>query len=476
MTTGTRHPSTSHIADGRSGARGGGADDLGGLATWLFVLMLLFYLITTTPFADLNGASHADPQAGNSNLLNQIAALALTAGFIVCGARHPLARETVFQPRALLLPLFGWLFLAALTSASPDVALRKTVLEAMTCVDASIFLLLPRSSRHFAKLLLVGTAVMLAVAYAGVVALPNLAIHQGTEAIEPEHAGLWHGQFPHKNVAAAVMVLSFFVGMFTYGAGFRLASLAAMALSAVFLAHTGGKSAISYLPATLAVAWVFERWRWSRLPIVVGGPLLFTFVAIGCALSEGLSDFVASLGIDPTFTARTDIWRVAFDAIAWHPILGYGFGNFWQTDQLFYSGGVGIGWAVQAFNGHNSWIDILLTAGFPAFVMVFAWLVALPLRDIGRAERSGNDPALTRLFTRIWLYGLFQSCLESIFLQGGDFIWFALLFSVFGLRYQASARTIERPAPAVWPLAAPAGGGPTRPELSTNRDRVRPTG
>ena len=73
--------------------------------------------------------------------------------------------------------------------------------------------------------------------------------------------------------------------------------------------------------------------------------------------------------------------------------------------------------------------------------------MVLPLRDVARAERSGNDPALTRLFTRIWLYGLFQACLESLFFQGGSFIWFALLFSVFGLRFQAGARTVERRRP-----------------------------
>lgn len=425
---------------GRTGSGGGPTGAL------LFLALLLFFFVTTTPFADLNGAALADPQAGSSNLLNQLAAVALTAGLAAYGTRHPLAREALFQPRGLLLTLFAWFVLVSAVSSTPDVALRKVVLAAMTCLDASVFLLLPRSNRHFAKLLLVGTLIMLAVAYFGVVALPGRAIHQATETIEPEHAGLWHGQFPHKNVAAAVMVLSCLVSLFTFGAGYRAASLAALVLSAVFLVHTGGKSAIGYLPATLAVHWVFERWRWARLPIVVGGPVLFNAVAIGCALSEGMSEAVKALGIDPTFTARTDIWRLAVDAIARHPVLGYGFQGFWQTPDLFYSGGET--WAVQAYNGHNSWIDVTLTTGVPALVLVFVWLVALPLRDIARAERSGNDPALTRLFTRIWLYGLFQACLETVFFESGEPLWFMLLFSVFGLRLQAGARAIRAPAPA----------------------------
>ncbi len=421
------------------------------LGASLFLLLLTFFLVTTTPFKDLNGAGNADPQAGSSNIVNQMAALALTVGMVVYAVRHPLIRDAVLQPRALLVSLFAWFVVVSALSATPDVALRKVVLAAMTCFNASVFLLLPRSRRHFAKLLLIGVLIMLAVAYFGVAMLPARAIHQATEAVEPEHAGLWHGQFPHKNVAAAVMVVTFFIAMFCYGAGYRLLGLAAMVLSAVFLLNTGGKSAIGYLPATLLVVWVFERWRWSRIPIVVVGPLLFNLVAVGCATSEGMAALVKSLGIDPTFTNRTDIWRVALDAIARSPLLGYGFEGFWQTDDLYYSGGLGVGWAVQAFNGHNSWIDSMLTTGFPACVMLFVWLVALPLRDVTRAEASGNDPALTRLFIRIWLYGLLQSCLESIFFQSGSFMWFALLFSVFGLRLQAGARTVEETPPSAEP-------------------------
>jgi O-antigen ligase len=432
------------------------------VATALFLAMMMFLFITTTPFADINAIA-SDPQASNSNLLNQIVVSALTVGLAAYGLRHPLGRSVLFQPRALLVPLFLWFAAGSLFCPSPDTALRKVVLAAMVCLDASVFLLLPRCGRHFAKLLLISTGIMLLVAYAGVALLPGLAIHQATELIEPEHAGLWHGQFPHKNEAAAVMVLAFFIGLFTFRAGYRRASLAVMVASAWFLVHTGGKSATAHLPATLLVAWAFERWRWSRVPIAVGGLVLFNAIAIGCALSEGISASVASLGIDPTFTNRTDIWRIALDAIGRSPILGYGFQGFWQTDDLFYSGGGGVGWAVQAFNGHNSWIDLVLTTGLPALALVVPWFVLLPLRDVARAEATGNDPELTRLFTRIWLYGLLESCLETTFFQS-DPVWFAFLFSLSGLRLQGSAqvrdfdRAPARPSVALDPAPRPSFG------------------
>ena len=436
--------------------------EAGAVGPLLFLALLLFFFISTTPFADYGGAALIDPQVGNSNLVNQVVTLVLSAALIGYGITSRLGPGAMLQPRNVTVPLFVWFVAVSAISATPDVALRKVVLALLICTDASVFLLLPRSTRQFARLLMWGTLVMLAVAYLGVALVPGRAIHQATELIEPEHAGLWHGQFPHKNVAAAVMVLSCFIGLYIYGVGFRLGSLVILALSGVFLLHTGGKSAIAYLPVTLAIAHVFERWRWSRVPIAIGGPLLFNVMAIGCALSEEVSAFVRSIGIDPTFTARTDIWRLAVDAIGRHPILGYGFQGFWQTDDLFYSGGGTSTWAVKAYNGHNSWIDVTLTTGLPALVMVIVWLVILPLRDIARAEATGNDPALTRLFTRIWLYGLFSACLETVFFESGEPLWFMLLFAVFGLRLQAGARARQEEATETAEIR---GGSPRQPSF-----------
>ncbi|MDA4805321.1 hypothetical protein NY486_05360, partial [Enterobacter hormaechei] len=71
----------------------------------------------------------------------------------------------------------------------------------------------------------------------------------------------------------------------------------------------------------------------------------------------------------------------------------------------------------------------------------------LPLRDIGRADKAANNPALTRLFVRVWLYGIYTACVESMFFQSGSPLWFAFLFAVFGLRLQANA-SIVSPTPS----------------------------
>ena len=107
----------------------------------------------------------------------------------------------------------------------------------------------------------------------------------------------------------------------------------------------------------------------------------------------------------------------------------------------------------MAANAHNAYLDAALTAGVPGLVLVLVWVVLLPIRDMGRADRVGNDPALTRLFLRIWLYGIFAASLESSFFVNAGPVWFTILIGVFGLQMQGRSALVEaaprRPARVV---------------------------
>ncbi|WVT77032.1 O-antigen ligase (plasmid) [Sinorhizobium chiapasense] len=408
------------------------------IGTVLFMATFLFFWITTTPFIDLTGAAVLDPSAGNSNRLNQIVSLALFAGMLAYGLAHPL-RGIILQPRLLLAVLYIWFLFVSAISAYPMFGIKGTVLAVMVTINASVYLLLPASERHFAKMLGIGTLFMLAVAYYGILFKPSLAIHQASELREPMNAGLWRGHFPHKNSAAAAMVIAAFFGLFVMNVWSRLAGLAIVALSFNFLLHTGGKTSTAMLPAIVLLAWIFERFRFLRIPIVIGGVGLFNLFAVGSAVFKPLSDFVTELGIDATFTNRADIWRFAFTALAEQPITGYGFKAFWQTSELVNSGGSIETWAVAAANGHNSYLDIALTTGFPGLLLTVIWLLVLPLRNIARLAPAEEHSHLTRLYIRVWLYTIFNAGLESLFFEGGNLLWFTFLFSLYGLHLQSRA-------------------------------------
>ncbi|HRP78900.1 MAG TPA: O-antigen ligase [Aquamicrobium sp.] len=408
------------------------------LGTLLFMAMSLFLLVSITPYFDLTGEAVLDPSAGKSNRLNQIVTLTITAGFLAWGAAHPM-RGIILQPRALLAVLFLWFLTVSLVSAHPMLGIKDVVLAVLTIANAGIYLLLPSSERHFARMLAWSMLVMLAFAYFGVVFKPTLSIHQASELREPMNAGFWRGHFPHKNAAAAAMALAIFFGLYVMRAWSRAAGLVIVVLALFFLINTGGKTSSAMVPFILVLAFLFEKMRPLRAAMVIGGVASFNILAVGTAVWPTLGRFISDLGIDATFTNRTDIWRLAFEAFAERPFTGYGPRAFWQTEELVHGGGAVETWAVAATSGHNSYLDIALSTGIPGLVMALCFVLVLPLRDIGRIAPQDQHSPLTRLFVRIWLYALFHAVLESFFFVGGNIIWFMLVVALTGLRLQSRA-------------------------------------
>lgn len=416
-------------------------DDATSFGALVLGATLLFFFITTTPFADLTALTSVDAATERSNLVNQLVFLGLTAATWIVGFSSP-TRSEIARPRLLLGLMLFWFVAVSLISPYPTRALKQVVLAALTIGNAGMFLLLPRTDRQFARLLAFAALATLALAYWGVAFMPRYAIHQADEIREPMNVGLWRGHFVHKNVAAAVMALLAFVGLFVRRMGLRVQGGLIVVGALVFLAHTGGKSATASLPAVLVIAWMFERWPITRIPIAVGGVAMFNFVALGAAGSPAIRELVEGLGVDPTFTNRSDVWSVGVAALADRPLTGYGFQMFWQTDAMLARAGRGEDWAYAAFNGHNGYLDAMLTTGAPGLLLTLIWVLFLPLRDVSRAEGNGNNPALTTFFVRVWLYGLFQACIESVFFQSGSPLWFFMMVAIFGLRLQANAAVV----------------------------------
>jgi O-antigen ligase len=422
-------------------------------ASILFLLVFAYFWVTLAPFADQSSPDAALPWGGNSNFVNQIIVVAMAGALLIAIRRDP-SRHFMLQPHLLLIVILLWFSAVSVFAADPASAFRRIAFAVLVCFSANALLLLPRSEEGFAKLLAVGVLAVLALAYFGVLALPDRAIHQITDAVEGTLAGDWRGHFGHKNLASAAMVLAIFCGLYVMRAWSRWLGVVVVALAAIFLVNTGGKTAIAMLPFILALATVFERYEWLRIPIAVGGPLALNVIVVGASLSEPIKRVVLGLGIDPTFTDRADIWRLAMGAIADRPWTGYGFQSFWQTDSLVYGGGSVETWAVNAAHSHNAYLEAMINAGFPGLVLIVVWLLVLPVRDVGRAKASGNDPALTRLFIRIWLFATFSACLESTFFTNTGPLWFSMLVAVAGLRFQARASLVHVQPPIGSPRLA----------------------
>lgn len=408
----------------------------------LFVGIAASYWVTMTPFFDLS----QDPALARPawwTLAFTVGLFLLLLAYVV---RLPI-RQAVAQPRLLLCLVFGWLLLTAGLADDPLNALRRVVIAITVCISASALLMLPVNERQFSRLMGSVVVGVVGLCYIGVIFLPRLTIHQTDDFLQPNYPGLWHGLYMQKNEAGAVMVMSAFFAIYIASTWSRWLGTLLFTACAIFLFKTGSKTSLAMLPGILILAYFVEHWRQLRPFIVLGGVAALNLTTVGVVAFPAVRALIASTGIDPTFTARSDIWRLALDAISQSPIVGHGFQSFWQTDALTNSDKGAFNWAVDAVDAHNAYLDAAVTAGIPGLILIVIWLLLMPLRDLHAVDAARNFTPLTRLFTRLWLYGVFLACMESLFLINSGPAWFTLLLAVFGLRYQARYRLSPATAP-----------------------------
>lgn len=400
----------------------------------LFIGVFLSVWISFHPFQDRANATTAITEGGD--LVNQAA---FSAMFLALAAwtYHHEPRRLLLLLRPALIATLAWCAISVVTSWEPALSARRFAFALVLMSISGMALLLPKNLRHFSDLMAVVALTVLAVCYLGVLLAPQLAIHQATDFLEPEHAGSWRGLFTHKNQAAATMVLIIFVGMFVARMrSFALGGLI-VALASIFLAFTQSKTAIGVLPFVFLLAAIIAR---SRKPgtgvvLVVAILAMFNLFSVGTVVFEPVRGLVELIMPDATFTGRTDIWQFALQAVGQRPITGYGFSAFWGTDQVVFGPSENSTWASAATDAHNAYLNLAVTIGLPGLVLAIIWIVILPIADYYRLPRVANTAPLRTLFLRVCLFGIFASCFESaIFQQVGE-VWFMYMTAAFGFRY-----------------------------------------
>jgi O-antigen ligase len=285
---------------------------------------------------------------------------------------------------------------------------------------------------------------LLAVCYLGVLLAPNLSMHLATDAQEPALAGNWRGSFGHKNMAAGVMAMLLFLGIYVVRSGALLSGAAIVGLSSLFLLYSAGKSSLTLCFAVLALTSLTTLVRsfWLRAVVLLTPLLLLNLFGVGTVVNESLAEVAKILPLDSSFTGRTDIWTFALQASQLRPLTGYGFAAFWGSTAV-QNLPEGMEWAATAAHSHNGYLDTTLTMGLPGLALLIAVLVIAPLRNFQAADRGGNNGPLATAFLRIWLFGIYLSSLESFFFDRTDPLWFTFLVAVFGLHYLARFRLRE---------------------------------
>jgi O-antigen ligase len=405
----------------------------------LFLTTFLLIWLTASPFPDLSDPKLLEPN-GDGNFIGQVLAILVTLalGAFVLVKRTHVVRKALTP---ILILTFLWFACSAALSLYPGLAARRLVLAALTVFQAAVFLLVPRGRDHFSRLLAVGALIVLLLCYAGIIFLPELSIHQSTDLAEPDLAGNWRGLFTHKNGAGAGMVVLVFIGIFVSRTSSSFLGALIIALAAIFLAFTESKSSIRLLPVVLGLGVLLTRLRnpVAKFIAAIGVPAIIAILTIGSVEFDSIHALVGAWLSDPTFTGREEIWRFTLDHIAERPVFGFGFQAFWGTPELVSNWSYHESWGYRASDAHNGSLNIAVMTGLVGLAVSMIWIFVQPLLDHIRAPADRADPPLNMLFLQIWLFGLCLSGFESELFSGGSMLWFMMVVSIIGLRYQATA-------------------------------------
>ena len=211
---------------------------------------------------------------------------------------------------------------------------QRLILTACVVALAASLLLLPHSQAELDLWLATAALILLALCYLGVLLAPKYSMHTAGDMFEEHLAGDWRGSFGHKNVAAPIMAMLIFVGLYLTSRKSLISGIAIAGLSSVFLVFSGGKSAMGLFVLTLVLSSLVYALKslWLRAIVCFLPLLTLNALTVGSVFDDRLAEVVKLLPIDTTFTGRTDIWEFAISSLGLRPFLGYGFAAFWGTD------------------------------------------------------------------------------------------------------------------------------------------------
>ncbi len=330
--------------------------------------------------------------AAAGNVLRQTV-YTLAAIFTLVALR-PFARPKVILaiPWPVMLAL-GYCLFSLTWAIDPDVGARRLFLTVL--VTWTVFAAVHNLGYDRALTVLrvvMGSAVFLNIAVA--VLLPQYGVHQASTDGSPMDENLigdWCGFIGEKNRTAAAT--AFTAILFLYGGGRMPWGVRPFVLLATFflLYKTGSRTSLGLCIAVLGISafYLFYRARY-RFTLLVA--MIVGFTAVG--------NIIGFLKLDRLFTAnntrellsgRTDIWEALVSYAKDTGYAGAGYGSFWDIGAFSPIYSYGNTWVIKLSQGHNGYLDLLVTIGAVGLVVAIATTLVWPLVQL-LSTRSAEGP------------------------------------------------------------------------------------
>ncbi|HEX7877644.1 MAG TPA: O-antigen ligase [Sphingobium sp.] len=350
-------------------------------------------------------------------------ALLLTAVQVL--RQHPLKYRFSFWPLAIMLV---WFLITCSWGVDPFVSFKRVMQQFIVIYITFCALALMGPDRLFTALR--GALILSLVICWISLPLTSAAVHPPTES-DKALIGAWRGFFFHKNIAGAVMALTFIVcgNAWIDKRKFYYAIFAVMAF--IFVIGTKSKTSLALCVGMLVISSVYRALsdNTQKRAILL---LMLGFGMVGVlGLYIAYQPTVERLFADPTsFTGRVSIWRVALDYLADHPYLGSGFGGFWQVG----ANSPAHDYLNQQFqmltaHSHDGYLEIWVTTGPLGLVLLLISFLALPAYWFLTGSTRENQHLMVPAFA-IWVFVLYQNLLETSFFDKDRQVWVIFLAAI----------------------------------------------
>lgn len=395
---------------------------------WRYVVLLAFLAVVCLSPVVLQSRTVEAPTEGS--FVNQLTWLGLLiVALVTMKDGWPRVR---FQLDAVIFLLAAWLLLTTWFAIVPDVSFRRYAFTMIVVFVTIVCVASPSDDNAFLRAIVTIAVFEIFLKYAFVFGMPSAGLH-GT-AIEPHLAGLWRGHYAHKNLAAPICVIQ----IFAFIAISRRISLAYLLvpilLNIVFLINAGSKTSLSLMLAAIILTHVTLRVRGLLSLMTLMAAILFVInaVTLFSMYNASIQELSRDLVGDATFTGRTDVWRFLVDYTANHPWVGAGFQSFWSVGAMSPAQQDARTWLAGAAHGHQGYLDLAATIGFPGLLLVLLFVIVRPVWDMAQVQ-AGRDSRF-QMYVAFWLYGVLHNATESSLFDRANPVWIFMLIGICGLR------------------------------------------
>jgi O-antigen ligase len=289
----------------------------------------------------------------------------------------------------LFIVTAGVAFISAIWSLDPILSFRRGV-SLLNCFGFGFYVFMTFGPRGFIRL---SAWSLLLATFASFVALAAVGARTYDHGIGGAVGAVvaFHGVFSQKNELSIYMLLGlcswFYLGILQpcrQEVDRKIWPIATLMMMGAMALSKGTTSILTLGLVVILAAWLRIRNPRARLVLLMS--VLAGSGTIVALLTFAPDTTMNVIGKDPTLTGRIPLWIECLHAIAQRPILGYGYGAFWNPDSAW---GQYI-WQMTTWvapSAHNGFLQLLLdlgAVGLALYSIIFGKIIIGTLQALRR--------------------------------------------------------------------------------------------